>query len=224
MPILDEIDLLSDSLNAVWLRAISETDQVWAARMGGVSTREALMAVTPGVLESHGAAAGVVGAEWFGAVRPPGLPGFVPVSGVWGGNEALLREMIGRVLDPVFQEFPDFVAARSMFNGEMLQQVFDVGRDTVIDNTRLDRSARGWYRVAHLDACTFCLMLADRGPVYTEHSSRFAAHPHCRCEAVPVWDGEQRLTVREYEKSLRERSPEELSRTYEYLRKHYGVG
>lgn len=59
-------------------------------------------------------------------------------------------------------------------------------RDTLTAAPRLDRMARGWARVASGDGCAFCLMLASRGPVYTEESADFEAHDHCTCGVEPV--------------------------------------
>lgn len=60
------------------------------------------------------------------------------------------------------------------------------GRDTLIAASTVDRVARGWARVPSGDACAFCLMLASRGPVYSEDTVDFEAHDHCSCGVEPV--------------------------------------
>lgn len=60
------------------------------------------------------------------------------------------------------------------------------GRDTLTAAPTVDPMARGWARVASGDGCAFCLMLASRGPVYTEETADFEAHDHCSCGVEPV--------------------------------------
>lgn len=89
------------------------------------------------------------------------------------------------------------------------RQVLDAGRNTIVDNAGRDRQAKGWARVPEPGACSFCLLLAIRGAVYTSqqtagpnqrsarHKTRageafldggdFKTHDHCRCTAVPVF-------------------------------------
>lgn len=68
------------------------------------------------------------------------------------------------------------------------QSVLQAGRDTIMGNVRRDRAARGWQRFTSPTACRFCVMLSSRGGVYTDATSRFAAHDDCNCTAAPVWD------------------------------------
>jgi hypothetical protein len=81
----------------------------------------------------------------------------------------------------------------------------DTGAATVMGNVGADRAARGYARVPEGGACSFCLMLATRGPVYKHERSRgrgdsFAAsnakftgagtikvHDHCDCHPEPVF-------------------------------------
>lgn len=55
-------------------------------------------------------------------------------------------------------------------------------RDTVTGNTRGDREAIGWSRIARPDGCPFCRMLADKGAYFaSESSANFGAHENCNC-------------------------------------------
>lgn len=66
------------------------------------------------------------------------------------------------------------------------RHVVSGGRDTLTAAPTVDPVARGWARVVSGDGCAFCLMLASRGPVYTEETADFEAHDHCSCGVEPV--------------------------------------
>lgn len=68
------------------------------------------------------------------------------------------------------------------------KQVRGTGRNTIVENSQRDPSASGWYRIAKSDACNFCVMLSQRGAVYTRDTSRFSAHHTCGCRAAPSFD------------------------------------
>ena len=61
------------------------------------------------------------------------------------------------------------------------------GRDTIVEAVKADPQALGWARAASGEACQFCAMLASRGPVYSEDSAGFEAHPGCTCTAEPAY-------------------------------------
>jgi hypothetical protein len=83
------------------------------------------------------------------------------------------------------------------------RQVLDTGRQTIVDNAKADRKAKGWARVPEPGACSFCLMLATRGAVYrSEQSGGFKTHDHCRCHVEPVFTA--------YEPSARVREAQAL--------------
>lgn len=69
------------------------------------------------------------------------------------------------------------------------RHVANGGRGTIINAGNRDKSAKGWARLTDSKPCSFCAMLASRGPVYkSEGSSRFRSHDGCGCSAVPVFD------------------------------------
>lgn len=59
------------------------------------------------------------------------------------------------------------------------------GRETIAASVAADPKAVGYARAASGDACAFCAMLASRGPVYSEDTVDFEAHPGCHCEPEP---------------------------------------
>jgi hypothetical protein len=62
-------------------------------------------------------------------------------------------------------------------------------RDSITGNTRIDRDAIGWSRVARPGCCKFCAMIASRGAVFRESTAHFAAHRSCHCAAQPEFAG-----------------------------------
>jgi hypothetical protein len=74
-------------------------------------------------------------------------------------------------------------------SGALTRHVLAGGRDTLVLSTLEDEQAVGWARVTSGRCCAFCAMLASRGPVYGEDTSRFRAHDHCACTAEPSYEG-----------------------------------
>lgn len=96
-------------------------------------------------------------------------------------------------------------------------------RDTILYNRRNDDKCIGWQRNTY-GGCKMCQMLADRGAVYRESRARFAAHPHCRCTAVPVFlngpHGEE-ASVMQYMASRKKRTAKQRADLREYLNREY---
>lgn len=68
-----------------------------------------------------------------------------------------------------------------------MRHVLNGGRETITKTIQADGRAVGYQRVTSGNACEFCSMLADRGPVYGKESADFAAHDRCGCTAEPVY-------------------------------------
>lgn len=68
-----------------------------------------------------------------------------------------------------------------------LRLALNGGRDTVFDTLTADPQARGCARVTSRRCCSFCAMLAARGPVYDATTVRFRAHDGCACSVEPVY-------------------------------------
>lgn len=75
--------------------------------------------------------------------------------------------------------------------GAVSRIALDGGRKTIINAVDDDREAIGWARVGDANPCAFCSMLISRGPVYSEETAKFQAHPHCACIAAPVWSRDE---------------------------------
>lgn len=115
--------------------------------------------------------------------------------------------------------------AAKKFSGIMRRQVLSGGRQLVDLTTRDDSKAIGWRRVTDGNPCSFCAMLASRGPVYGSQQraegiagSGLRYHGHCGCTAEIVYGSwqpsaaEQRY-IDEYEKAAREANAAGLPRT-----------
>lgn len=94
--------------------------------------------------------------------------------------------------------------ARSNVEGVATRLVTNVGRGAIVDAVAEDRQAVGVARVAAPDACAFCRVMAIRGPVYKNErtagrtanaqfvgAGEFKYHNHCRCTAVPYFQGQE---------------------------------
>jgi hypothetical protein len=74
--------------------------------------------------------------------------------------------------------------------GSATKLVLDGGRTTTVETSKDDKLSIGWARMTDGDPCSWCAMLASRGPVF--HSAQSAGldnqwHPHCACVPVPVF-------------------------------------
>lgn len=65
------------------------------------------------------------------------------------------------------------------------------GRETLTETVGADRTALGWARATSGESCAFCLMLSGRGPVYSEGTVDFEAHPGCNCAPEPHYSRTQ---------------------------------
>lgn len=80
--------------------------------------------------------------------------------------------------------------------GALTKQVLAGGRMTILGGVEIDPKALGWVRATTGDPCTFCRMLASRGPVYrSERSAGFQPHDHCSCMPEVVYRGKQDAKV-----------------------------
>lgn len=115
--------------------------------------------------------------------------------------------------------------AFTKFSGIVRRQVMSGGRMMINETTRRDQSAIGWRRVTDGNPCTFCALLAGRGPVYAskERADRVGGsglryHGHCGCTAEIIygeWQPSEReqLYIDEYEKAAKQANAAGEART-----------
>lgn len=148
------------------------------------------------VVAKYAPAAGTLAARSYAAERQAaGVAGrFTPAPAPMPSTEdvqAAVEWAVRRQIDP---EGPDRAAFEHDVTVSAQKLVQDVARTTVIDNVKRDRQTSAWYRVVHpseskTGTCAFCAMLAQRGPVYTEETADFQAHPGDKCTAAAVFPG-----------------------------------
>ena len=97
------------------------------------------------------------------------------------------ESLAGWGIGPLFGAEPDRAAALTLLEGGLQRTVADRHRLTIVENAVRDPEAAGWTRHGSGSSCDFCIMLIDRGNVYTEASADFVAHDHCNCSAAPAW-------------------------------------
>ncbi|WP_158844782.1 hypothetical protein [Streptomyces sp. NRRL WC-3742] len=90
------------------------------------------------------------------------------------------------------REFLDSLKTGSTGAGGMLVQ--DAGRTMIHTALQDDPGAIGYYRKTDSSPCYFCALMAARGAVYkSKRTAAFGAHPHCHCQAVPIFSRRYRL-------------------------------
>lgn len=102
-----------------------------------------------------------------------------------------------------------------------MRHALNGGRNTILRSVQEDRLALGWIRTTSGDPCSFCALLASRGPVFKEGAT-FAAsdarfvgdgdakvHDSCLCSIEPVfradttWPGRAREWADLYDDAAR---------------------
>lgn len=175
---------------------------VWRSVNSATSARDVLLATLPQIVNVYAPAAATLAADWYDTVRDEAqIPGAfravpAPIKGDLGA-EQLTRWAVG----PLFSAEPDWVTAQSYLQGGLQRRIVNMARDTITVSSVVDPKARGWQRVG-TGECDFCERLIARGAVYTQETAPFAAHDHCRCQAVPVFKGRP-VPVRAYAPSSR---------------------
>lgn len=135
-----------------------------------------------------------------------------------------VKLLVGSGMDPNAA----LAGAKTKYLGMMSRQTLAGGRKLIDLTAKKDTQAVGWRRVtsgAH--TCTFCAMLASRGPVYgsKEKAEQIAGtglhyHSHCACTAELIY-GEwqpneyEQGFIAEYEKAAQEANDAGQPRTQE---------
>lgn len=203
------------------LAILAESDLagLWRQVSTAVQAREALQDVLPALVETYGAAAAAMAADWYDdlrdEVRAPARFTAIPATLEDVGGDVLARWGVA----PLFSAEPDWSAARTLIAGGLQRRIANASRETVRLSAVQDPGADGWQRVGDGSTCGFCAMLIGRGAVYSEEGADFAAHDHCGCQAAPAWTGLPR-PVRPYTPSARTASDADRARAREYIRTH----
>lgn len=185
--------------------------------------RDALMDTLPQLFAIYGTAAATLGADWYDDMRD--------ASGVGGRFRAIpveppdstRAEILARwAVGSLYQAEPDWDAAVERVTGGAQRVIADADRHTVIGSLREDPQGGGWRRQTVGTTCSFCIMLAGRGSVYSAHTADFSAHDHDDCVAVPEFGVVKNL--KPYVPSQRFRTPEDREANNANVREYLKTG
>lgn len=192
---------------------------LWQQIRTAAEAQEALADVLPALLDTYGAGAETLAAEWYemarleagvagnvGAVVRPGSIGAPYALAQWG-------------TEPLTAAVVDWDAALARLTGGMQRTLWDAARKVVMDSTSNDYQAYGWQRIANPGACGFCVMLESRGGVYTESSVNFGSHNNCGCTATPAWKNKP-TPVKPYTPSERQATQADRDRTRLWIKQN----
>lgn len=193
----------SNDLAALWR-------QVGSAAQAEVALRDIL----PDVIETYGAAAATVAADWYDDQRDKAgvgrrfvaIPAEIPEVGA--------QALVGWALT----EAQDMAGLERLILGGTQRRIVNFSRVTVMRSSIADPSATGWQRTGS-GSCAFCALLIGRGAVYTEASADFASHDHCNCSASPAFAGESK-PVKPYTPGPRQGNKADYARARAYIAEH----
>lgn len=171
-------------------------------------------AVAAAVGEQFALASVSLAADYYEDVRiEAGVPGTFRVPVVEPPRSASFEVYIDKAASALLDSIDAVVD--DLYLAELLGQVetevvgaaqtltAEAGRSEVFQAASADDKAIGWARVTRPNACSFCRLLASRGPVYsTKGTASFRAHTVvdgrggvCQCVAEPVFSKAHELTA-----------------------------
>lgn len=174
---------LRNDLRSLSVLAERDLSALWRQVSTAAAAQQALNDILPALIETYGAAAGAIAADWYDEARIK--------AGVGGSFRAFPIE----VPDPgapiltgwALSEGKSLETAQTLVAGGVQRRIANVARGTVMRSSIADPKASGWQRVGDGKSCSFCSMLLGRGAVYTEMSAQFKSHDHCGCSAAPAF-------------------------------------
>jgi len=170
--ILDPQD--PDGTFPAWLRTVQPIIEAQRATSAQVAARY-VQAFRVAEIGAPLAAGGLVLAE---AVPAEQIATSMLVTGPVSLRRQLARGVPFARAESVAQAEAAASAMRHTLNG---------GRETVLRTMDRDDRSVGWARATGGASCSFCALLAGRGPVYREETVYFEAHDRCSCSAEPVY-------------------------------------
>lgn len=177
------------------LMAVTTADTIELGRqlvvLSPIEARNVLLDEFPALVRAYAEVGGTYSADWYDQVRSEvGASGRfrASVSGIPNDEQmqATARWAVGQLFADQIEAF-----LRDLSYGatRLVQQPT---RSTIVDSAFADPAAGAFVRVARVDACSFCLMLASRGAVYASRASAGSVvgesyHTNCMCRAEPVF-------------------------------------
>lgn len=208
---------LSSVLESLSSLALDDLDGLWSLEVSDLEA--ALFGLFPNVLETWAEMSASAAADWYDELReaeevPGTFSAIVEPLGDLGGYA-----LAGWAAQPLKLPEPDILSVKSRLEDGFQKRLANTANLTVTGSAKADPNARGYMRRTRPGACRFCVMVASRGAVYTESSSRFACHGGCFCEAVPAWGG-RALPVEPYKQADRPPSPSDQARVREWIKEN----
>jgi hypothetical protein len=160
------------------------------------ATRDRLLVATPEIVSYYSDGTAALAADYYDDRRfEANVSGRFTADPIIDLREEQIRRGVLWSVEPLYGVTDVPLAAERV--AQVVQyETANPFRDTITSNTRRDPRAVGWRRIAG-GGCQFCNMLAGRGAVYTDATAHFASHPHCRCSAEPVFEGERYVEASE---------------------------
>ena len=197
-------------------RAQLDLANLWRSVSDATEAQIALNDILPGLVDTYGAAAAALAADWYDELRDKvGVRGSftaIPADIADTGTPALVGWAATKATD-----LSTFAA---LVDGGVQRRIANFSRATVMQSSIADPGAHGWQRIgAGQCRSGFCDMLIARGAVYSEGTADFAAHDHCKCSAIPAWSGRP-IPVRPFTPSTRNISDADRATVRDWLATH----
>ena len=178
---------LRDGIDGLNGYAQNDLNALWRQVQSAAEAETALRDILPGLIDTYGAAAGTLAADWYDELRDKvGVPGSfqaIPADIPDSGAQALVGWAKA--------QSTDYAAFQGLILGGLQRRIANFSRSTITGSSIADPAAVGWQRVGS-GRCEFCAMLIGRGAVYTEATADFRSHDHCHCSAAPAFVGAPR--------------------------------
>lgn len=173
---------LRDGVDGLSTLAARDLDVLWRQVTSAAEAEAALRDVLPALIDTYGAAAGTLAADWYDEHRD-----MVDAKGNFRAFPADIKDTGAQSLVGwATTTATDYTAFQTLILGGMQRRIANFSRGTITGSSVADPAARGWERIGSGE-CDFCSMLLGRGAVYSEATADFQAHDHCRCSAAPVF-------------------------------------
>lgn len=210
---------LQQALQQLSAQAAADLEVIWRTVRDAAGAQEALIDILPAIVDTYGAGAEAIAAEWYERAREQvGAKGSftarIPSPGD-DGTTQLARWGVG----PLYAQEPDWDAARALIAGGLQRRIWDKARKVITDSSVIDPESRGWQRLAGPGSCGFCRMLESRGGVYTSETVKFGSHDNCTCVATPAWKFEPNR-VQPWKPSERDIPAEDQARAKAWIATH----
>ena len=206
--------LLRSDLDVLTGLAAADLAVIWREARDAVATEAALRDILPALVDTYGAAAATVAADWYDDLRDEkrvarrftAIPAAIDDTGT--------QALVGWALS----EATDYAAFTNLVTGGAQRRILNFSRLTLTGSAVNDPASSGWQRTG-VGECGFCRMLIGRGAVYSEATADFASHDNCRCQAVPAFDGLPK-PVEPFTPSTRGVSDADRARARAYIAEH----